>query len=137
MPHLAGMSRLWIPRHVGKVLVGLGVSYCIFIRGWPIKFCPNYHERNSLCEEKGHNLFVISDLKVYRVNEKCSAKHAEDECTPEREGGGKKGFSEAWFPSYSLLTNEENVRSAPCHLQHSVSHIWIVIVWFTGKFQVS
>ena len=45
--------------------------------------------------------------------------------------------SEAWFPTYSLLSTKENAQSVHLEHQYRMSHVWTVTAWFAGNFQVS
>ena len=45
--------------------------------------------------------------------------------------------SEAWFPTYSLLSTKENAQSVHLEHQYRMSHFWTVTAWFAGNFQVS
>jgi hypothetical protein len=64
-------------------------------------------------------------VQVYRVKEKCTAKPAEGESTPQHKKkiSHEHGFSEVWFLSYDLLNIEENHQSVNLELQCRKLHI--------------
>ena len=45
--------------------------------------------------------------------------------------------SEASFPSYDLLTIKENIQLVHLELQRRMLHVWPVIAWLAGKYQMS